>query len=268
MTRMSIAAVCDNCGKQFDVNESLAGKKARCSDCGHLFRIPEQGEQRKQGTRQGDPLAMSKSGSTVVNARGMGRVNRMGNPGDTAALEAISYGKPRNEGTLELIDYWVPRALSWLSFGGAAVGGILTAHTYFGKKLWVGYALMGLVALMYWQVALPMVVSAVRRAERAFHFELPKLTRRRLAITFGVPTAFAYFFVGYGDPFLTPAVAGMFFGLFAAFFIMWAVLHLNFQNAAVAFACATIGYLIAVAITVSIIFGIIKGLTTVMGPLT
>ncbi len=37
---MLLVFSCTNCGKKFEKDESLAGKKARCKDCGHVFVIP------------------------------------------------------------------------------------------------------------------------------------------------------------------------------------------------------------------------------------
>ena len=37
---MLIVFSCGNCGRKFEKDESLAGKKARCKDCGHVFVIP------------------------------------------------------------------------------------------------------------------------------------------------------------------------------------------------------------------------------------
>ena len=37
---MMIVLACSGCGKRYEVDESLAGKKSRCKDCGNVFRIP------------------------------------------------------------------------------------------------------------------------------------------------------------------------------------------------------------------------------------
>jgi hypothetical protein len=37
---MAISATCPQCGKRYNLNESLAGKKAQCKECRTLFRIP------------------------------------------------------------------------------------------------------------------------------------------------------------------------------------------------------------------------------------
>lgn len=37
---MGICFTCDFCGKEFNVDETLAGKKAKCKDCGNVFPIP------------------------------------------------------------------------------------------------------------------------------------------------------------------------------------------------------------------------------------
>jgi hypothetical protein len=37
---MTIAFRCENCGKSFEVDGALAGKKCKCKQCGHIFSIP------------------------------------------------------------------------------------------------------------------------------------------------------------------------------------------------------------------------------------
>ena len=37
---MNIAFSCENCGKDFQTDESFAGKKCKCKQCGHIFVIP------------------------------------------------------------------------------------------------------------------------------------------------------------------------------------------------------------------------------------
>ena len=38
--RMWISFTCENCGKHFQVDERAHGRRGRCSDCGHVMRIP------------------------------------------------------------------------------------------------------------------------------------------------------------------------------------------------------------------------------------
>jgi hypothetical protein len=46
---------CPNCGKRFDRDESLAGMKARCKDCQHVFVIPATGGGRPANTARSHP---------------------------------------------------------------------------------------------------------------------------------------------------------------------------------------------------------------------
>ena len=39
---MKIVLDCPGCGKRYEVDQSLAGKKSRCRDCGNTFRIPNE----------------------------------------------------------------------------------------------------------------------------------------------------------------------------------------------------------------------------------
>ena len=36
---MMIVLDCPGCGKRYEVDGSLAGKKSRCKDCGNIFRL-------------------------------------------------------------------------------------------------------------------------------------------------------------------------------------------------------------------------------------
>jgi DNA-directed RNA polymerase subunit RPC12/RpoP len=37
---MSLSFTCSNCSRQYQLDESLAGKRARCKECGTVFRVP------------------------------------------------------------------------------------------------------------------------------------------------------------------------------------------------------------------------------------
>jgi hypothetical protein len=46
---------CPNCGKRFDREESLAGRKARCKDCQHVFVIPAAADHRTAHAARSQP---------------------------------------------------------------------------------------------------------------------------------------------------------------------------------------------------------------------
>ena len=48
---MKIALDCPGCGKRYEVDASLAGKKSRCKDCGNTFRIPDAAARPRWGIR-------------------------------------------------------------------------------------------------------------------------------------------------------------------------------------------------------------------------
>src|SRR5687767_11779495 len=59
---MAIVAECPRCGKRFKADEKLAGKKAKCSQCAHVFAIGA-------GLSQGAPVAASaRAAASVGNA--------------------------------------------------------------------------------------------------------------------------------------------------------------------------------------------------------
>ena len=52
-----IAFQCSSCGQSFEVDDSLAGKKGRCRNCGQIFTVP--------GLREGTTLGTTYAGETV-----------------------------------------------------------------------------------------------------------------------------------------------------------------------------------------------------------
>jgi hypothetical protein len=54
---MMIVLDCPGCGKRYEVDSSLAGKKSRCKDCGSTFRIPEAGAAPTAAESQPRPTA-------------------------------------------------------------------------------------------------------------------------------------------------------------------------------------------------------------------
>ena len=57
-TSMLITFKCENCGKEFHVDERSRGKRGRCSHCGHVMRIPS--------TAAADPATAGVSATTEI----------------------------------------------------------------------------------------------------------------------------------------------------------------------------------------------------------
>ncbi len=62
---MLLVFSCANCGRKFEKDDSLAGKKGRCKDCGYVFVIPTP-------SRRPEPVPVGSAGRdlTAVNSRG------------------------------------------------------------------------------------------------------------------------------------------------------------------------------------------------------
>jgi predicted Zn finger-like uncharacterized protein len=63
---MAIAFSCQHCGKQYRVNDDLAGKKIKCSKCGQSARVPGV---KKRAAESGDPKRMFGFEATAREAR-------------------------------------------------------------------------------------------------------------------------------------------------------------------------------------------------------
>jgi len=60
---MNLSFACPNCAKRYDVKQDLAGKRVKCSGCGHVFRAPS------AGTQSTGRAAPAPSHSTVSSLR-------------------------------------------------------------------------------------------------------------------------------------------------------------------------------------------------------
>ena len=65
---MPIVLNCTGCGKRFEVNSVLAGKKSRCKQCGHVFRIPEAGGAEPASRSGPEPIGPRDVNAEVVSS--------------------------------------------------------------------------------------------------------------------------------------------------------------------------------------------------------
>jgi predicted Zn finger-like uncharacterized protein len=77
---MDIAFSCETCGHQFQVDESLAGRKVKCKRCGHVFIIPGPGQSPAGSSRPMKAFGAD-DGSGAAGSRPIGATTRASRPG-------------------------------------------------------------------------------------------------------------------------------------------------------------------------------------------
>ena len=65
---MLIEFACEFCGKRFQKDVSLAGKKGRCKDCGHVFVIPRATPQSNAGLAKGTGQGVDARGTSLASS--------------------------------------------------------------------------------------------------------------------------------------------------------------------------------------------------------
>jgi hypothetical protein len=172
---MAIKVRCPGCGKMYEVRDSLAGKKGRCTDCGSIMPIPTPAAPHLAGV---DPLDLDGLGELELTATA-GGASMMGvhpSAAPTAAAPAAApaaaaagsraaqrAGRSQAGGAsgpcIELpggehIDRWVPVVLITLLMGFFSilsvhgVGGTLAAARSMGKSSYDTAVMVGEVMLL------------------------------------------------------------------------------------------------------------------------
>ena len=86
---MLIAFTCQNCGKDYQKDATLAGKKGRCSECGHIFEIPGPPRSVSAGTvKESSPARSSGNHSSGSSSRAPGLASSRQQPARSRAAAA------------------------------------------------------------------------------------------------------------------------------------------------------------------------------------
>ncbi|MDW8261071.1 MAG: hypothetical protein RMJ35_00965 [Phycisphaerales bacterium] len=195
---MPIAVICDQCGKSYTADESLAGRRVRCRGCGHILAVPSPGSH-SDDTPSLDSLAeveRSHAGADVLGATQPGMSLRF------PAAVAHS-GSPGSEGGSQPSGKEIEqagRANLRFNFAGARELDLLLPWVLLlGSAVWLvvqasqanppGAAWVRLSSSLAWTAAYaglvwPIVYVALRAAGKKVGFQLPRTARWRAFVCY------------------------------------------------------------------------------------
>jgi hypothetical protein len=223
---MAIQAQCTSCGKVYSADDSLAGRRMRCRECGNIFALPalnqpQQDEPENDLSALAGPQESDSNGSTYAG-------HHPGNAPESDSDSPQEYVsgsrfRPRlNYPYAVVVDRWLPILLL---IGGLAW--VIFAAMKYDETNRPGLIVSRIIVLIlaYLIVVFPMAAKGIQMASRDLGFQLPRAKYSRTLVSF-MP-AFALGSVLWMAGGITGLVLGVIVGLIASCLAMWLLFHLH-----------------------------------------
>ena len=183
---MSIQVHCEGCGKLYQAEDRLAGKRMRCRQCGTVFAIPG-GELLGDTDDSLDQLAALNESfgggdSTIL---GTSHVTNLPVPEDLPEVTGPTrrYNVRLTYPGAAAVDRWLPIVLTI----GGTLWVVLTAFHNDSAAPGLTAARVIVMFFVYLALIFPMALKGVQLAARDLHFALPRTSTWRALATF-MPT--------------------------------------------------------------------------------
>lgn len=263
---MPLTVVCDQCGKAYAADESLAGRRIRCRGCGHIVTVPRN-DAADDGPNMdaladlersfsGDAAATHADaspafpGSQVPHMQGTDEA--IGLAGENIENAGRANLRFNFAGAKEL-----DMALPWLLTGGAGfwllVQAARTAPKDAGWSAFTG-SLFWLAA--YTLIIWPLVFIALRAAGRSVGFQLPRTARWRTFACYvpAIVLTATMWMVGLGP--VKSILIGTLGGLIVATFSVYVLFRLQAEEVAATAGYGAGGYIFGLIIAVLALVGL------------
>lgn len=263
---MPLTVVCDQCGKAYAADESLAGRRIRCRGCGHIVTVPRN-DSADDGPNM-DALAdleRSFSGDAAATHAGTGagipapQIPHMPGTPETIGLEGENI---ENAGRANLRFNFagakeLDMALPWLLTGGAGfwllVQAARTAPKDAGWTAFTGSLFwLGAYTLIIW----PLVFIALRAAGRSVGFQLPRTARWRTFACYlpAIVLTATMWMIGLGA--VKSMLIGTLGGLIVASFSVYVLFRLQGEEVATTAGYGAGGYIFGLILAVLAMVGL------------
>ncbi len=177
---MAIQVQCTSCGKQYNADEKLAGRRIRCRQCGATFQIPappsEEGAgdlgaladlERSQASHAGESMLAGGSGVRRSPATRDFSQEYPSEEDDDSGPSRVTFNYPG----AAVVDRWLPVILT---LGGLAMVALSIDHNDDTNQIWIVAARALALFIAYFVVLAPMGLKGIEMAARDFKFGLPR----------------------------------------------------------------------------------------------
>ncbi|HEX3356301.1 MAG TPA: hypothetical protein VHS31_04900 [Tepidisphaeraceae bacterium] len=223
---MAIQVQCTTCGKVYTADESLAGRRMRCRECGNTFTIPALNAPPEEPENDLSGLAGPEEEASSSESTYAGHYPGNSPESDSDSSQSfVSTGRYRprfNYPYAVVVDRWLPILLS---IGGLAW--VIIAAIRYDETNRPGLIVSRILVLIlaYLIVIFPMAAKGIQMASRDLGFQLPRAKYSKTLFSF-MP-AFALGSVLWMAGGTTGLILGLIVGLIASCLAMWLLFHLH-----------------------------------------
>ena len=254
---MAFQVRCPACSKLYAAEERMIGRKMRCKACGSVFAIEAPAQEPSLSASMSGAESHTLSASDLTGTRRAEQVPPM--PPPSSEDEApMAEEKPLRKPSIPqdfpgalVVEAWLPLGL------GVIAAGWVISQTFGANNTgvgWVPVLRLGVVALLYLALVVPLTYKAVIVSFRGMRRLLPPSPGMRTAMTFALPAAFGYEMwqasggaIGY--------FMGLILGLALMAVVYWVLFRLNPQEAANSYAKVAGTFLAGCAVSALILAG-------------
>ncbi len=255
---MAITVECSNCGRRYNVDDSIAGRTVKCRQCGNLIPVP------KDSSESLDPdvdlnalsaLAESPMSDEQAATHRMPRVeskagSEMKVEGDE---EPHMFGRQNFRFTFPMarqVDQYLPMILAVI---GIFIAGYVIVDEDTSNRGWMVVLRFLVIFLSYTFVACPLALVGLRKASKAMRYQLPKKPKWRTFTVF-MPALMLGVLFWYIGQSLLGLILGVVSGLILAAFLIWLLFRLQPHEIITSGIYGAVGFLSGAIIAGGILF--------------
>jgi predicted Zn finger-like uncharacterized protein len=256
---MAITVECSNCGRRYNVDDSIAGRTVKCRQCGNLIQVPRsaaEGLDPEVDLSTLSALAESPVSDEQAAMQRMPRVDAA--PGSEMGVEgevdAQTFGRQNFRFTFpyaKQIDQYLPIILAVI---GIFVAGYSIVDNDTSNRTWMVILRFVIVFVVYAFVACPLALVGLRKAGRAMRFQMPRKPKWRTFTAFmpALMLGVLFWFIGQS---LIGLVLGVVSGLIIAVGLIWLLFRLQPHEIVSTALYGATGFLGGAVLAGAILFG-------------
>jgi predicted Zn finger-like uncharacterized protein len=255
---MAITVECSNCGRRYNVDDSIAGKTVKCRQCGNLITVPRsasEGLDPDVDLNTLSALAEAPMGDEQAAMQRMPRVDAR--PGSEERVagdeEPQTFGRPNFRFTFPYarqVDQYLPMILAVI---GIFVAGFVIVQNDTSQRAWMVVLRFLVVFLTYTFVACPLALVGLTKAARAMRYQLPKKPKWRTFTVFMPALMLGIFFWFLGQN-IVGLILGIFSGLILAAGLIWLLFRLRPHEIVTTGVYGAVGFLSGAVLAGGVLF--------------
>lgn len=255
---MAITVECSNCGRRYNVDDSIAGRTVKCRQCGNLIPVPKDSSESLDPDVDLNALSALADSPMTDEQAAMQRMPRVeAKAGSEMKMEGDEepqmFGRQNFRFTFPMareVDQYLPMILAVI---GIFVAGFVIVDNDTSNRGWMVVLRFLVIFLSYTFIACPLALVGLRKASKAMRYQLPRKPKWRTFTVFmpALMLGVLFWFIGQS---LLGLILGVVSGLIVAAFLIWLLFRLQPHEIITSGIYGAVGFLSGAIIAGGILF--------------